>query len=500
MLEEKGMGGSIGVVGSGRSVYVLSLFILNIGLARSMGTEGFGSFQQVFMFSALFMILTLGIPETLYFFLPRLTPEERPGFLGQTIILLGASGLAVCFFLWAGASFLAGVQGNPAIAPNIRIFGIYGAFLVASAFADPIFIVFKRVRYLFTLSFLHGLFFLLLTLWQYLAGVSAAPLFMAMAVFALGKFLAALFLVYRMRPEIGEILYFGGKKMLLLQLSFSLPIALSNTVDIISAWMDKFVVSVYLGKEALGVFYVGAIEIPLVSVVLASVYSVVSPVLSSHHHRKDFVGFIGLVNKTFLFTAKMIWPFCLYLFVFADRLIPLMFGPEYEASVAPFRVYLMMMPLRIALYGAIVLALGKPRAIFLAASGALLINFVLSVILVQYIRLLGPAIATVISTWFHVVILLWVILAATKGRIAELIPFRGLFMIGTVSALAVCAAFAVTRTGFFESDLQIILFSSILFTGLYVFLGKKAGFIRLLSLRDIMEGRYLGRKDGNSKG
>jgi O-antigen/teichoic acid export membrane protein len=465
-----------------------------------MGAEGFGSFQQVFMFSALFMILTLGIPETMYFFLPRLLPEERPGFLGQTILLLGASGLAVSFVLWAGASFLAGIQGNPAIAPNIRIFGIYGAFLVASAFADPVFIIFKRVRYLFILSSLHGLFFLLLTLWQYLTHVSAAWLFSLMAVFALGKFFLALFLVYRMKPEIGEILYFGGKKMLLLQLSFSLPLALSNTVDIISAWLDKFIVSVYLGKEALGVFYVGAIEIPLISVVLASVYSVVSPVLSSQHHTKDFKGFISLVNKTFLFTAKMIWPFWLYLFVFADSLILLLFGQDYQASIAPFRIYLMMMPLRIALYGSIVLALGKPRIVFLAALGALLINFVLSIILVEHIRLLGPAIATVVSTWFHVFVLVWFIISMTKGKLTELIPFRGLFSIGGISALAVSAAFTVTRTGLFESDAQIVLFSSILFTGLYVFLGKKTGLIRLISLRDIMEGRYLGRKDGNPKG
>ena len=84
MIDDKSFGGKVGVVGSGKSIYVISLFLLNVGFARSMGTEQYGSFLQVFMFTALFMILSMGIPETMYFFLPRLTDEERPRFLGQT--------------------------------------------------------------------------------------------------------------------------------------------------------------------------------------------------------------------------------------------------------------------------------------------------------------------------------------------------------------------------------------------------------------------------------
>jgi len=265
MGDTSGMGGNIGVVGSGRSFYVLSLFVLNIGLARSMGAESFGSFQQVFMFSALFAVLTLGVPETMYFFLPRLTAEERPGFLGQTILFLWASGCSLFLVFLLGATFLAGIQGNHSIVSNLRAFGVYGGFMVASAFADPIFIIFQRVRYLFSLSVLHGLFFIGMTVWQYASGATAAALFTAMAAFAAIKFMLALLLVYRMRPLIGDIRYVGVKRMLFLQLSFSLPIALSTTVDIVSTWLDKFVVSIYLGKEALGIFYVGAMEIPFVA-------------------------------------------------------------------------------------------------------------------------------------------------------------------------------------------------------------------------------------------
>lgn len=497
MLDERGVGGSIGVVGSGRSVYVLSLFILNIGLARSMGVEGFGSFQQVFMFSAFFVVLSLGIPETLYFFLPRLTAEERSGFIGQTILLMTLNGLALGLVLWFGGGFFAHMQGNPSIAPNIRVFGLYGAFYVASAFADPIFITFRRVRFLFFLSSLHGFFFIALTVWQYMTGVSASALFIAMGVFSLGKFLLALAFVFRMRPVIGDISLFGGKRMVLLQMSFALPVALSNTVDIISTWLDKFVVSIYLGKEALGVFYVGAIEIPFIAVLLSSVFSVVSPVLNSMHHRKDFEGFTALVRETFLFTAKFIWPLWLYLLVFADRLIPLVFGQDYRVSVLPFRIYLLLMPLRIALYGVIVLALGKPRVVLWTAAGVLLLNFVLNIILVTHIGLAGPAIATVVSSYVHVAALVWVVMRATGAGIGKLVPFPGLLEIGGICGIAGAAAFIVTLIGITENDLQAVVFSAVIYTVLYMFLGGRAGFISFAGLKEILEGRYGGRKTGS---
>ncbi len=113
MVDQKGFGVKVGVIGSGRSIYVASLFILNIGLARSLGPEGFGSFQQVFLFNILFIIFCLGIPETMYFFLPRLSEDERQSFIGQTLMLLALSAIFIVLLFWFGASTIAGIQSNP---------------------------------------------------------------------------------------------------------------------------------------------------------------------------------------------------------------------------------------------------------------------------------------------------------------------------------------------------------------------------------------------------
>ena len=497
MIDDKSFGGKVGVVGSGRSIYVISLFLLNIGFARSMGIELFGSFQQVFMFTALFMILSMGIPETMYFFLPRLTVEERPRFMGQTMLLLGISGCAAALIMWFGAPAIAEIQGNPDIVYNLRLFGIYGAFLVCTVAVDPIFIIFKRVKYLFVLSSLHGVFFMVLTMWQFFFGAPAWIIFYAMAVFGVFKFVLALYMIYKIRSEIGSIRFLGGKSTLLLQLSYALPVALSKTTDIISTWLDKFVVSIFFGPEVLGYFYVGAIEIPLIGVLLSSVYSIASPVLNKFHHEDNIAGFVAFVNKTLKFTTKIIWPLFLYLMIYADHIIPLVFKSDFEASVAPFRIYLIMMPVRIALYGVIVLALGKPRIVFLGAFGTMLLNLVLNLVLVHKIGFLGPAVATVITTYLHVIFLVIYILLITRVSVRELIPFRDFIYIGLSCILAALISFLMTRM--VGNDLSAVISSLIIFFGAYIIIGTKAGFLSFPSLFDIARGDFVVKKDDSSK-
>ena len=488
MINSNEFRGKAGIIGSGRSIYIASVFILNVGLARSLGTEMFGNFQQVFMFSAVFMILMLGIPETMFYFLPRLTSEERTRFLGQSLMFLALAGGLIVIVFWFGAPIFANkIQGNPSIEPLFRMFGIYGAFLVASSFADPVFITFQKIRYLFVLSVVHGLFFIVLTGWQYVTKSSVHTLFTAMAVFGIFKYFLAVILLFSMRAKTGKISFFRGKSTLLLQLSFSLPIALSITIEIISRFLDKFVVSIFFGPETLGIYYVGALEIPLISVVVSSVYNVVSPVLNSLHHKNDLEGFTDLIRKTFKFISKIIWPIFSYLFVFADHLIPLVFKPEYMEAVKPFKIYLLLMPLRIALYSVIVLSIGLPRAVFWSAFVSLAMNFILSIVLAIHVGFLGPAIATVVSSYFHVGVLLYIIKKGLNIRLENLIPFNSLFTVAITCGFAVLLTYALTIN--FSDDFTAIVSSLPIFTGAYLFLGSKAGFIRIADIRKVLGGR-----------
>lgn len=498
MLDTHQIAGRASVVGSGRGIYVLSLFLLAIGLARSMGADAFGEFQQVFMFNAFFIILTLGIPETMYYFLPRLKDDERPGYFGQTLIMLFTAGLLVAVMFIVAAPFLARIQDNPGIVGNLRVFGVYGAFMVFSAFADPIFITYHRLGYLFILSALHGLFFIALTAWRFFVPVSMSTLFWAMMFFGAVKLAVALVMLMRLRPETGPIWFFRGRRMILLQLTFALPVAMSKAIEIISVWLDKFVVSAWLGKEALGVFFVGAIEIPFIAVLLSSIYSVITPVLNKLNHENDNSKFAFYVNKSLSLTAKIIWPLFAWLITFADHLIPLVFGEGYEASVPIFRIYLFMMPLRIALFGVIVIALGKSRAVFWTSFGALAVNAVLNVALVELMGMPGPAIATVISTWLHVAILLVIIVKNLELSWLTLIPCRTLTDTAVACLGSSMAAYWLTFK--LDSDIWVIALTLTIFMVGYLVAGSRAGLVKLPRLNDLTKGPDSGNGTDHTDG
>ena len=63
-----------------------------------MTLKDFGTFNQVWLVNkSLFYLFSLGLPVSVYFFLPRLAASERKSFIAQT--MLGLTVLALPFSL-----------------------------------------------------------------------------------------------------------------------------------------------------------------------------------------------------------------------------------------------------------------------------------------------------------------------------------------------------------------------------------------------------------------
>jgi O-antigen/teichoic acid export membrane protein len=283
----------------------------------------------------------------------------------------------------------------------------------------------------------------------------------------------------------------GGS--VLLQLSFAMPIALTNSIESISRWLDKLVVSLFLGTEPLGIYTVGAIEIPFVSVFVSSVFAIYSPMISDCDHRRDHASVLNILRHATAFTAKAIWPLFIYLLVFADHLVPWVFTHDYDASVLPFRIYLLMLPVRIMLYGVVLIALGRPRIVLYGAAGAFVIDFVLNLVLIRWIGFLGPAIATVVSTYFEVGFMFWYILRRLGARVRDVLPLVTLFDI-TLAAL-VGAAVAYLLTSAFLDDTRVVLSALTIMFGAYIFVGSRLGLFRILNPLDLLRGNIFGKRD-----
>jgi len=78
-------------------------FFIPLALARLLDLSEYGTFKQFFLLAnTLYLALTLGMPQSLYYFLPRAEGAVRRTYLAQTLVwLLGAGALVATFLLFA---------------------------------------------------------------------------------------------------------------------------------------------------------------------------------------------------------------------------------------------------------------------------------------------------------------------------------------------------------------------------------------------------------------
>ena len=114
-------------------------------------------------------------------------------------------------------------------------------------------------------------------------------------------------------------------------------------------------------------------------------------------------------------------PICMIFIVAAEESITLLFGPQYAASAIVFRLYSIWTLLRIAAFGNVITAAGKPQFVLQAAGLSFLANIALSVPLTLWLGYYGAALGTLVS--FIPMILFY----CAKISEATDVPFRKIY-------------------------------------------------------------------------
>lgn len=159
--------------------------------------------------------------------------------------------------------------------------------------------------------------------------------------------------------------------------------------------------------------------------------------------------------------ALIIFPLCALGLIFAEPLITLLYSSTYKASAPIFQVYLINLPLRIATYGIIFMALKKTKYIMINSIITLSMNLVLNIILVKLIGMIGAAISTVIVSWLSVAIYLYWIKNSLKLNLIELFPLPAIGKTAlsvTISALLSLSVLWIFGKGWLFQILALLAF------------------------------------------
>ena len=434
------------LVAGGRIATSLSILAAEVVLTRTFPLTTFGDYQQLRLVLMLYPVFALGLPQSLLYFLPRLGSSERPAAVLNVGLGMALGGLGLAAAVYALAPWVARGFANPAVVEPLCAFAPFAFAAVATGFLDAQLVALGRTRLQAGLSLAHGVALFAATTVPALAGASLTELCTVLSAYGLVRWAVTLILAFAVAGW-----PYGGLRggLLLRQLRYSLPLGLSESVGLLSRAVDKVAVKSVFPSSAFALYSVGARELPLVGVLLGAIGAVLTPELARLDAARDRAALLATWHRAVVQTAAFVWPVCAVLWVFAGPAMVAVFGADYAPAAAPFRIYLVALPLRVAAYGALLSALGRPGAVFWAALGDLLANAAASFALARAGFFLGPACATVGTTYLHVAVLLAVARRALAVSLRELIPWRALGRVGlaTLAATSLAAVSSVLPLG-----------------------------------------------------
>lgn len=410
----------------GNTLSLVASLAYGMVAARWLSKHDYATLRQTFLaydFAA--PLLMLGLPNALYYFLPR-DPEGQRGVVLDNLALLAAGAILFSLFLAFGGTHLLALRfDNPDLVRTLRWLVPYPLFVMPVAGLAAVMVTQDRTRGLAIYNVLSSLVLVGASLAAVLVTRSGPAVVVARIVAVGVTCPVALWLMFR---GLGGSWRWPQVDRMRGMLRYAVPLGLASMFGSLTLQLHSVIVAAMVPPEDFAVYINGAMEIPLVGIITGSITTVVFAEMAELCHKGDRAGALKLFHKASLRSAAILLPTMCFLLVAAKPFIVLLYSEKYAASVWPFMVYLCVLPVRILVYGAAMMALGMTRVILFRSVLDLAINALLCVVLVKYMGYMGAAVATVLTLYlWHVPFNLVKIGQGFDSGWAQALPIKEIF-------------------------------------------------------------------------
>jgi O-antigen/teichoic acid export membrane protein len=430
-----GLAANAGLLALG-SLFTQAALIISLSvLARLVTKPELATYQQLnLLYNVAAPLLLVGTPTALLYFVARAgSTEERRAWVLRAYVLLGTTGLVAACAAVLFRHLLADAFNNPPLSGAIIFYAPYLLFVFIAAATPPALVASGAAASAALLNAALGAFTLIALVTAAVIeptgkalalGLSASGAALAMAsVLAVSRTLG----LATTDHELGN-----GLRSLL---GYGLPMTVVALAGTIAFQFDRIVVGTSFSPHDFAIYALGAVEIPVFLLVGQAVTNVLIPALAQLWQAGDGAGMIALWHRSIHKMGVVLLPSFVFLMIMAEDVIRVLFGPGYEESVVIFRIYLFLIPLRVANWGIIPTAMGWTR--FYAPGVILLVaNAAIALATVGPIGLAGPALAAPVATALAAFYYVWRLRPVLGIGILGLVPFRPLAMTLLIAALS----------------------------------------------------------------
>lgn len=377
--------------------------------------------------------LILGLPASITYFTPQIDETQKKTLVMQTGILLGLTGLVLGLCLYGLAGVLASVFAENDLKQLLQIFFLYPIFDLPLNVIIYWLVADRKAIYATWVSLINAIAHFGAIVLPVLLGFS-----LDIVIVSLNSVVFVQFFVF----FAFVLLYFKNQVfnwnigLMVNQLKYSIPLGMSSIMGILTKQLDGFMVAFFFDMQVYAVYINGATEIPLIMIISNSVVAVLTPEFVRFFQQQKKLEILRLWHSSIRKVAIIFFALTSFLFLFGADVIILLFSEKYVESISVFRIYLLLIPLRITQYGAPLIAAGKTSLIWKTSVVGLLINAILNPILIYFFGVNGAAIATVIAVYITVIWLLKGCVSVLQVSWREILPWNKLGSIAIVSLIA----------------------------------------------------------------
>lgn len=435
------------------SILMLSAMLLS----RFRSLEEYGTYSQILLVTSLVSaLLTLGLPNSINFFLARTeSNDERQKFISVYYTLNTIMGFITGLVLVLSAPIIIRYFNNPYIKNFIYVFAVYPWSNIVLSSIENICIVYRKTNHLMLFKIVNSVFILFIIV---LVQTFNWDFKMYLFLFIVVQSLFALIVYFIARNYTGKLNVSFDKDLIVKIFKFSIPLGLASVVGTLSIELDKLVIGHYFNTEQLAVYANASREMP-VTIIAASLTAVLMPQLARLLKQEKNNEAIALWGEATALSYMLICFFATGLFIFAPEVISLLYSDKYLPGITVFRISCIVLLLRSTYYGIILNSIGKTKFIFYSSVGSLVLNFALNYLFYYMFGFIGPAIATFISI---LAVLILQLIATSKSisfPFAKLLPWRTLGAITIINFLMGIVFLFIKKT------ISLEIFTGEIFTG-----------------------------------
>jgi O-antigen/teichoic acid export membrane protein len=415
-------------------------FPLPLVLVRTLSQSDFGLYKQFsqVMLTAL-GLLSLHVGWTAFFFFPRY-PDKKPQIVMNVMAFYLALGLPVALLLAVYPQWVTLVFKSDALVPHVPLLGLAILFWLISAFLETVTVADSDTRaasiYIIALQLIKSGLLMV-------SAVVFADLRSVLLSVVIHAGLQCVVLFWYLRKRYGRFWRAFDWRLLKSQLGNAIPFGVGGIVYATQFDLHNYFVGYYFDPAGFAVYAVGCFQIPLLTLLLESVSSVLMPEVARLHVAGDNQGIVALWAAAVRKLAIFFMPACTFLFVVKREFIVALFTSAYEDATPIFGVSLIGVLFTIAITNPMVRSFDQFRFFRLKLYAVLLPLTCLALYAgIKAAGMLGAIIAVVGVQGLDLAITVSVIgskLGATLRDLRRLATLARTAMASAVAALATMA-------------------------------------------------------------